>query len=442
MTEDILGLEDLASQIDARGPQEAYQHIHLAFNPFPVAGTRAGDIQIPDLSSGQDAAVSIPLFPPLDPGQLQTIRGFLSSTLRIQQFAGLMVVGDYGFGKSHLLRFIEHHVNSFQGEIRGGKIRAFYVKNPSTKPQDLLFALTKSIGEDEFWKITWSIILQEVRQFCLEQDFDQLAEALFAEVPLLIPPTDRLKQSLDEEALSNAQLFLQRCKQLGITEKALRAFSVGLLRRHLDNLDVINQMVAIAFGEEYSSFESWMSLASPEARRPVKIPKLDHFDAILKILQLYGVSFVYILIDEFEDIAGVRVSARQRAEYAATLRMFIDAQLENFAMVLGITAEGLDIVSETHPPFVDRFTHRIDLRPLTVDQARSMTVRYLNLARGQAPFSEWRDQPTPFTEDALNEITTRTRGNPRAVLSISHRAIERCRSENIAEATAEIIETC
>ncbi len=442
MEEDILGLDKLASEIDTRRSQEAYQHIHLAFNPFPVAGTRAGDIQIPDLASGQDAAVTIPLFPPLDPGQLQTIRDFVSSTLRIQQFAGLMVVGDYGFGKSHLLRFIEHRINSFQGEIRGGKIRAFYIKNPSTKPQDLLFALTKSIGEDEFWKITWSIILEEVRRFCLDQGFDQLAEALFADEPLLIPPTDKLKRSLDEEALSNAQLFLQRCKQLGITEKALSAFSVGLLRRHLDSLDVINQMVAIAFGEGYSSFESWMSLTSPEAKRPVKIPKLDHFDAILKILHLHGVSFVYMLIDEFEDIAGVRVSARQRAEYAATLRMFIDAQLQNFAMVRAITAAGLNIVRETYPPFVDRFTHTIDLRPLSVDQARSMAVRYLNLARGPAPFSQWRGQLMPFTDDALNEITTRARGNPRAILSICHRAIEHCRSKSIAKATTEIIETC
>jgi len=338
-----------------------------------------------------------------------------------------------------MLRFIEHQINSFQGEIRGGRIRAFYVENPSTRAQDLLFALTKSIGRYEFWKMAWAVILKELRNLYKEEGLQRINQRFFPQPSIFELSEDDLADLFSEDTLSNPRRFVEKYQQLQIPGDSVRNVAQLVLSRRIDNLDIVQQVVSIAFEEEYTAFQSWIALTAHEARRRVKVPLLDHFSAILKILELYGISFIYILIDEFEDLAGVRVSARQRAEYEATLRMFINAKLQHFAMILAAAPEGFQIIKETYPPFMDLFTYQIELKPLDNQQTKQLIIRHLDLARTDEQLRSHQGSVVPFTQGAVDAIAQEGRGNPRTILNLAHRSVEHCRSNRLSSITPDIV---
>jgi type II secretory pathway predicted ATPase ExeA len=426
--EDLLGLEEIAKEIELGKGFPDYLSIGLRYNPFPASAVASG-AESYEIGEGESPVFYIPVLPPVKQEHVVTIRDFARSALAQQQFAGLQVIGDYGFGKSHLLRFIEHQINEFKGSIRGGRIRAFYIKNPSTKPQGLLFSVTKSIGEQELRNMTWSTILSTFHKAYTadKKSFQDSFKSIHPSTLLIQPRWEQLDTLFEEDALANYKLFLDRAQGLGISREDLRSASKQYLRGKIDNLEITEHLLAVAFGSEMSSFQAWVALTSAEGRRGLKAPQTDHFRAILRILQLSGIAFVFLLVDEFEDIAGVRLTPRQQAEYEASLRMFIDSYHNDFAMVLAATAEATDIIRRTYNPFLDRFTHRIDLTPLTEEETETVLLRYLNSARveGAKPFE--RNQH-PFRL-IVGQIVKHAKGNARATLNICHKLIEFCREQ-------------
>lgn len=436
--EDLLGLEQIAKEIESGEGFLDYSIIGLKYNPF-LASAVASGAEAYEAGEGEGPVFTIPLFPPIRQQQLTTIRDYIRSALALQQFAGLQIIGDYGFGKSHLLRFIEHQINEFRGNIRGGRIRAFYIKNPSTKPQGLLFSMTKSIGEQELRNMTWSIILNAFSSAYMTNKTEFINSLKGGHPSTLIQPRWEMLDSLfEEDVIANYKLFLDKAQNVGLSMEDLKNTSRDYLRDQIDNLEIIEHLLAIAFGTETTSFQSWIVLTSPEGRKGLKAPQADHFQAILRILHLVGISFVFLLIDEFEDIAGVRVTPRQRAEYEASLRMFIDSYHFDFAMVLAATAQAIEIIRETYNPFLDRFTHKIDLIQLGEEETQTMVLRYLNsaLIEGNKPFEDNR-HPLQLV---LGQIVKHARGNARATLNICHKLIEYCREYGKSEVSPQDLE--
>lgn len=433
--EDLLGLEKIAKEIELGKGFPDYLVLGLKYNPFPASAVASG-AESYEIGEGEGPVFYLPVFPPIRQQHMVTIRDFVRSALALQQFAGLQVIGDYGFGKSHLLRFVEQQINEFKGNIRGGRIRAFYIKNPSTKPQGLLFSVTKSIGEQELRNMTWSTILSTFHKVYTtdKKSFEDSLRSIHPST-LIQPNWEQLDALFEEDALANYKLFLDRAQSLGISREDLRIISKQYLRGKIDNLEITEHLLAIAFGSEMSSFQSWVALTSAEGRRGLKAPQTDHFRAILRILQLSGISFVFLLVDEFEDIAGIRLTPRQRAEYEASLRMFIDSYHLDFAMVLAATAQAIEVIKETYNPFLDRFTHRIDLIPLTEDETETVLLRYLNsaLAESAKPF-EMNQHPFKLV---VGQIVKHARGNARATLNICHKLIEYCREQKKVELSAQ-----
>src|SRR5205823_395858 len=73
-----------------------------------------------------------------------------------------------GMGKTHLLRWIEHFINSGTAKLNGKAIKAYYISNPGVRPMDILMAVTKAIGEEEFRKMIWTIVAQNLQRTARE----------------------------------------------------------------------------------------------------------------------------------------------------------------------------------------------------------------------------------------------------------------------------------
>ena len=106
--------------------RERYAVYGLTRNPFPLGG---------NFPEGYLKYTYI------EERQRSQIEDFLLSTFVRGEFNGLLILGEYGTGKSHLLNYIHELVNTDRLGIFGGRALAFIIQNPSVAPEDILLSL-------------------------------------------------------------------------------------------------------------------------------------------------------------------------------------------------------------------------------------------------------------------------------------------------------------
>jgi type II secretory pathway predicted ATPase ExeA len=408
--------------------QKRLARLFLAANPFPVASI-----------SSQELAVS---FPPIDQQQLESVQRFLQSTISGKRYSGLLVVGDYGFGKSHFLRWFEHTINN----LGKGYLVAYYIQDPGRSPRELLFAFTKAIGEESLRKYIWFLVFEKIRGE-LKKDSKKLQSRLFAkptgemDLKSYAKKHDLRRSVFNESALSNFQVFLESYDKFFGERTSLRLYIQEVLRGITRSADVSRLLASFALQEEFVSDDAWSALTSIERKGALAISPSEHFRALLSLLKSTGLVQIYLLIDEFEDITAARLPTRQRGEYAASLRTLIDTHLTDFSLVIACTRKGLTQLRGLHPAFVERFNYHIDLKPLALQQVKQLVLGYLDLARRGTAFAPNEGKLEPFEEDALKKLTLSAKGNPRSVLSLCHELVEYAAEKGLDKISASVVST-
>ena len=407
---------------------ERYRPLNLPANPFPLASIASVELA--------------PYFPPVRPSVRSEIEGFLRTTSQSRRFAGLRVIGDFGFGKTHLLRWLEYHIN----ESGKGKIRAFYIDNPGLSPRELLFAMTRGIGEEELRKQIWLIILEEFANQSAAKGSaftESFLPSRWGVPPLqasLLPRLDdRLRELSSDESLSNYQLFIWRFNDLKLDKERLKDFAAEALAPIVKNLEVVRQLISFALDEKYSAFKSWMTLTSGEVRSSLLVPQQDHFRAIINLLKHDEVHYLYVLADEFEDITSARLTKRKQAEYSAALRILIDKNLEDFALIIAVTERGWKDLISVYPPIEERFSHFVSLTPLKKAEVEVLVQQYLDFSRRDSEYQAFLGQLTPFTPEAMAAVHSSLDRNPRTIIGFCHRLIEHCVNRKLTSIDAHLV---
>src|ERR1700733_10848849 len=94
-------LEELKTLREEIGKDNRYSKLKLRFNPFPAA-----------------AIAQFTQFDPVDDSIREQINYFIKVTYQkgeneqIGQYAGLTIVGEYGYGKTHLMKYVEGVIRS------------------------------------------------------------------------------------------------------------------------------------------------------------------------------------------------------------------------------------------------------------------------------------------------------------------------------------------
>jgi hypothetical protein len=406
------------AKVKGERPREIYSNMGLKHNPFPVASITSPEY-VSDL-------------PPLRDIHLKTIFEFIQTTATEGRYSGLVVIGDYGFGKTHFLRWFEDRVN----RISKGSLTAIYVRDPGASSRELLFAIVRGIGEESLRKKIWYVVQKALSAAVKEKGikfFEQLRDA--ASVPgqtrLIEEDPESYGELVSETSKANLPHFLATFDSLKLSRERLQQFFEDELRPLVGNLAVAEQLASFVAKPQHEAYRSWVALASGTQK---KLPVLqdDYFRAIIGILKANEASHTYLLLDEFEDVAYVRLTPRKTLEYAAGLRMLIDTNLTDFSLVVAMTAAGFDAIKEMYPPLNERLNFKIELSPLTEFEVETLISRYLDTARvgDQVPV-----QPlSPFSKEVVRKITELSRGNTRTVVTICHRLIEICaqsRSQSI-----------
>jgi len=323
------------------------------------------------------------------------------------------IVGDYGSGKTVLLK---GYLKDF---FESKRIKTIYFENPGVKFYDLANTLMRSLGRYEFSKALW----ERCKEYLAERGQKLLFPMSFSDM------LTTLKTRADRER-KIVELSDVIKKNLNLTDDEEVAYKLGL-------------MVVETASKPYFSYRDFEGALVAEREES------KYFKAVINtIIKVYGVEGVAFLIDEFEEIAfPKRMVRKQTYEYLATLRSLIDiSEKENLWIISAMTMEAVEETRKMNPALWQRFTHQeketiLRLEPLTVEESKELIKWWLNIARNEDDFKDYRDSLFPFPGDIEKVLERPDIRLPRPLVRICFITLARAVEEKVeAPITMDFIE--
>jgi len=396
--------------------REIYSKFGLLSNPFPVTGIAAED----------------PGFAPFDELITKELTAFVQDTYTRQFFGGFIIIGEYGFGKTYILKHLERRINEslmMRGEDRAC---AIYVMNPRSSADQFITSILESFGMHNFLVMAWHLVTER-----LAEELRIKGEALAKELtpkPMQLNFFDTQESRkpfvLRQDLLSNPMKFIDEAYRAKVNMARIAKFAEDTFLPIFKVPDIAKGLAALSHFGEADSLMQWVEwLNYTKFKRSIKkdISEQEFFHAVMTVFRRNGYRHVYVLVDEFEDIR--ELGKRERMEYLSRLRDIIEYNLEYFSIVLCVKRDAWDSIAEAHPAFVERFARGAELKDLSVEQAKSMIVEYLASVADKA--TKKSDDPLyPFTQEAVEEIVRRSAGVPRVILELCYILMEYAAQQN------------
>ena len=355
------------------------QKLDLAFNPFEPSATG------PPLGST--------LFLP------KTLAKRVRHLLDLYQTGPgvkiIVIVGEYGSGKTCLLQWLHNQV------LPKSRIKSFYFDNPGVQFYDLANALLRDIGRKEFAKFIWE----------------------FAGPHVSTTYQGHLFQRSFEEYLSAASRPGQRQDVAGPLQMAV--MKAGITSDE-EIAHCLARIVADAVTKPYFEYRDFVPRQSGSL--VAEAEEAPYFRALLKtICRGAGANAVAFLIDEFEEIGlQKRLTRRAAHDYLATLKRLINlAQNEasDFWLILSMTEDAYDTTRELEPALADRFSgddHLLRVQPMDFDDAVTLVRSRMDSVRSEVS-KHRKGSLFPFQEEIL--FSRNTYSNPRRLVKACFFAI-------------------
>jgi hypothetical protein len=399
---------------------DRYKKLGLSFNPFPRAG-------ISDLNSS-DFIIS--KLEPIDPEVKSSIDEFVIDSLfpnnpnSSDKYISAVVRGEYGYGKTQTLLFAKYRLDLFKQEKEYHKNPyVVYIDNPGAKLTELIGTIISQIGDENFKRYLWNVVIEKVsNQASSKQqllDFAPKGYALF---------TDDLDPFSPINTVNYKNFLDGWLKYLAPTPKRKKEFQ-DVLKTLIVSFfatEFENSTVALYFYELLSENiginKTWEVLTSGGAKDLDK-KEVYIIRAIVKLTKSQGFTDFYILVDEFETVTAGRLSTPEIDRYFVNLRALIDKE-RNWCSLFAMTPPALSSLKRVSPPLAERISSKIiDLKPLNLERAKTITLNYLNLAREES------ETIAPFDEQAIDTLRNLSKGILRVYLKSCFSLIQRAAEE-------------
>ena len=374
---------------------DTLKKLELEFNPFEGA------------ASGAPLGSEIILPPTL----AARARDLLDRHQTGRGVKAIVVVGEYGFGKTCLLQWLHNQI------LPERRIKSFYFDNPRVQFYDLANELLRTIGRKDFAKFIWEFAGPYVPAPYQISLFQRSFEDYLSS-----PVRGRNQPDL-------ASPLQQAVMQAGITTDEQIAHCLA-------------RVVTDSRKKPYFEYRDFIPRQSGSL--VAEAEEAPYFGAILKMisrgLSADGIAF---LIDEFEEIGlQKRLTRRAAHDYLAALKRLINlAQSEesNFWLVLSMTPDAYERTCALEPSLAERLSgqeHEIRIEPLTSEAAKGLVRTRMDAARPEG--SSRRGSLFPFPEDIPFRRTTFN--NPRRLIKTCFFAIAGADSETQIPFTADYLQ--
>lgn len=331
--------------------------------------------------------------------ELKTIEAVIKSSLHGSS-CHLALIGGYGNGKTHTLKFIKRQLESQLTDIT-----VIYLSNPGERILNLYSSFMYEFGFERLEKLVW-----------------QFLEFVSGE--------KNLRKKVNEGEILLPEI-LEIGKRRLLNEVKYTDFATAFLKITL----------------EESKFLAWKYLCGEpiisDYRRELDVVSaidadekaLRAFMSLKHVLSLLGCKLICILIDEFESIVNLHPILKQKILNG--IRHLIDLNPKGLCLILGCAPEvWVNIIKEYHA-FSDRIFRQITLKALKEKDVRAFVSSYLESFRIKDV-----DPPTeiyPFTEEAIKEIHKAAEGNIRRILMTCNQAIDAAVENEISTITGETL---
>lgn len=359
------------------------QKLRLDSNPFEPSATGA-----PLLGT---------LAPPNKLGE-ETM-GLLDVHQMGQGVKAIVIVGEYGTGKTCLLQWLHSEI------FPNRQIKSFYFDNPGVQFYDLANTLLRTVGRKDFAKFIWELASSHVSNSYQGSLFQEgYEEYLFRSF------RQRRQQDMTshlQEAIINADVT---------TDEQI----ANCLTR------IVTEIVKKPYFEYRDFIPRQTGSMVPEGE------EAPYFRAILKtISQGTSAKAIAFLIDEFEEIGlQKRLTKRAAHDYLATLKRLINlAQSEqvDFWIVLSMTPDAYETTKELEPSLIERISDQIlEIESLASEEALALMRSRIAAARSGEQDESMGDL-FPFPDDIV--FRPNTYSNPRRLVKTCFRAIAKADSD-------------
>ena len=363
----------------------------LSRNPFPPA------------ASGIDVERDLYIPPKWE----EKMREYYETLRHGEGAKAFPIVGEYGSGKTVLLK---GYLKDF---FETKRVKTIYFENPGVEFYDLANTLMRGLGRYEFSKALWERCKEYIagrgQKLLFPMTFSQMLSSL------------KTKKDRENKAIELSTVLKNK---LNITDEDEIAYKLGL-------------MVVETGVKPYFTYRDFV--AGTKGSLVAEKEESKYFKAVIKaIIETYGVEGVAFLIDEFEEIAfPKRMTRKKTYDYLATLRSLIEiSEKENLWIILAMTQEAAKTTKDMETALWQRFTHQRDetvlsLEPLTEEECKNLMKWWLNIARGEDDFKEYRDSLFPFPEDIEKVLERPEIRLPRPLVRIGFFTLARSVEEKV-----------
>lgn len=400
-----LHLKERLSEIEP----SAYEFYGLRFNPFPMSGVAP---EHPKVFAAREEAY-------------KRISDFIVRTYRSKKWSGLVVIAEYGNGKTHTLKLIRDRINQDIGTTPTGKCFAVYIENLGDSLTDFYSGLLREIGFSLFLKLLWNVVSERFKSKLDETRFlDELRPrqlTLTRTVKNLKPFFSSLstfKEAVSRRYLSRTRVLtrIRRfLREVISNENLLKCCSILVTDRNEELIDMSWRYISgrLLTSSEYRKLGlNKKSITDEEVSQEV-------FGNILGVLRENSFTNVYLLIDEIEDV--IPIPKQRKRVMLGGLRRIIDNNQQNLMMSIATTMAGWMDFQRSSPPLGDRFPTVVELFPLNLGETKGLISKYLSSART----AEKVEGVFPFTEQLITKIWKKSEGNLRKILELSYEILEK-----------------
>lgn len=400
MTDEISLLDKVkAESID-------YSGYYLTRNPFPETGKAPPH---PSFCAGRNDV-------------LNKIYDFIVDVYNQEGVSGLVILGVYGGGKTHVLRYVKDKINNELKDAPSGGAIAVYIERPQTGVLHIYSEFMSGLGMDFYMNLLWKIIY-----FALEKDINEKKITIEQLKPKRISIEKWMSNNESisiHDVFQNLQSLRECIADRKISKEHVRSLFEKYLSTYISDKDMVKCSVCLLIEDDLNILnECWRFLCgnriSKEKQTKLRLSKANIntndinksiFRSLINVFRACGFKAVFVLLDEVEAFASLGPQTRFRV--LDEFRSFFDSILSNFGIILACIHRDWRQIINTLPALRDRIKHVVELGYMGPDEAVELVRAYLLSARSE----KISDPLHPFTKEAILEIRRLKKGIVRHIV--------------------------
>jgi len=333
-----------------------------------------------------------------------------------------VLIGDYGSGKSHLLKLFKQSVNTYLLSQNPG-ILAVYVKSPGEDFGEFFSQFIDDIGR--------SLLTAYSQEIFKEYFISHRSESLkhFS--------TDELKAILIENKYEIGDMIKKsRYLDLFNAIKNEKFSDIG-------SNDLVYAFLSLSHPDLSTRAWKWFLMDKIDKKdyrehllieSPIDNEKIAYvvFKNLTRLLNLLKIQSLVILVDELEKIGSLSPS-QKRIDYQEQLRTLIDDYPKNLCLFFAIAPTQWDELTKTSTAFIRRLAgtwarlddfKKEDTKELIETYLHFSRVKNYNSQKVREKFPDCEPSLCPFTKDSIDSIQQESDGRVSRVLMLCRKSLE------------------